>query len=104
MGPAKKWKVVALRNGVAESLVVEAHFAEIMAAGVLQLMNGDGHGRLDCVHAFAPGHWTEVSPAEVKRESRLVEGPPLEKRNGHVTYVANFVPLNTTPLKGDSHE
>ncbi len=61
----RQWKVVALRNGVAESLLISADMAEVMT-GTLMLLNSEACGRLETVHTFAAGHWTEVMPAPLK--------------------------------------
>lgn len=66
----KKWKVVALRNGVAEAMVFEADWAVVNDRGVLSIEKDTGNHALDVLHIFAPGVWLEAVPLHQSSEDK----------------------------------
>jgi len=66
----KRWKVVALRNGVAEAMVFDASWVTVHSHGSLSVERDVGNGYLDVLHIFAPGRWLEAVPLESAAEEK----------------------------------
>ncbi len=59
-----RWKVVVLRNGVAEAITIESNVVRIVHDCGALLFENCGERKCELVRCFAAGTWLEYAPAE----------------------------------------